>query len=100
MLHMDTSHADQAFNNAAEKPMLQTIKQAVLFNKRRCELVCPSDADGTEAVLVLSEDLTAVWEVRTDPATRFATCSCPVAMQQQACKHHVACPLTTCTCRA
>jgi hypothetical protein len=90
ILHMYTLHADQAFNNAAEKHMLQTIKQAVLFDKRRVELVCLSDADGTEAVHVRSEDLTAVRYVLTDPATRFAACSCPVATQQKPCKHQVA----------
>jgi hypothetical protein len=30
---MDTMHADQAFNNDAEKHMLQTIKRAILFDE-------------------------------------------------------------------
>jgi hypothetical protein len=70
--------------------MLHTIKQAVPFDKRRFELVCLSDADGTEAVHVLSEDLTAVQYVLKDPANRFAACSCPVATQHRPCKHQVA----------
>jgi hypothetical protein len=83
-------HADQAFNNAAEKHMLETIKRAVPLDERRFKLVCPSNADGVDAVHVLSKDLTAVQYVLTDPATRFATCSCPVATQHKACKHQVA----------
>jgi hypothetical protein len=39
---------------------------------------------------VLTEDLTAVRYMLTDPATRFAACSCPVATQQKPCKHQVA----------
>jgi hypothetical protein len=69
--------------------MIQIIRQAVPFDKRLLELVCPRDADGTDAVHVLSEDLTAVRYVLTDPASRFAACSFPVAMQQKPCKHQV-----------
>jgi hypothetical protein len=83
-------HADQAFNNAAEKHMLETIKRAVPLDERRFKLVCPSNADGVDAVHVLSKDLTAVQYVLTDPATRFAACICPVATQHKACKHQVA----------
>jgi hypothetical protein len=82
-------HADQAFNNAAEKDMLET-KRAVQFDERRFKLMCRSNADGVDAVHVLSKDLTAVQCVLTDPATRFAACSCPVATQHKACKHQVA----------
>jgi hypothetical protein len=52
--------------------------------------VCPSNADGVDDVLVLSKDLAAVQYVLTDPATRFAACSCAVATQHKACKHQVA----------
>jgi hypothetical protein len=83
-------HADQAFNIAAEKHMLEAIKRACTFDEEQFNLVCPSKANGAEAVHVLSEDLTAVQYVLTDPATRFAACSCPVAMQRKTCKHHVA----------
>jgi hypothetical protein len=55
--HKDTLHADQAFNNAAEKHMLETIKRAVPLDERRFKLVCPSNADGVDAVHVLSKDL-------------------------------------------
>jgi hypothetical protein len=88
--HMDTLHADQAFNNAAERHMLMTIKLAATVDNRRFELVCPCDADDAEAVHVLSEDLTAVQYVLIDPATRFASYSCPVAAQHKPCKHQVA----------
>jgi hypothetical protein len=70
--------------------MLETIKRAVPLDERRFKIVCPSNADGLDAVHVLSKDLTAVQYVLSDPATRFAACSCPVATQHKACKHQVA----------
>jgi hypothetical protein len=57
---------------------------------RAFKLVYPSHADGVDAVHVLSKDLMAVQYALTDPATRFAACTCPVATQHKACKHQVA----------
>jgi hypothetical protein len=82
-------HADQAFNRSAEKHMLDTLAKVAEVKACRFQAECIGP-DCVELVHVLSEDLEAVQYTMTSPASRFAACSCPVAVQHKPCKHQVA----------
>jgi hypothetical protein len=84
-----TVATDGSRNQAAEKHIMAVLPRAVAMDKRRLVSQQP-DMSNPKAVDVLDDSGTSIAYTLSEPASNFACCSCLMAKQRKACKHHVA----------
>jgi hypothetical protein len=82
-----TVATDGSRNQAAKKHIMAVLPRAVEMDNRRLVSHQP-DMANPKAIDVLDDSGTAY--TLSEPARKFACCSCLMAKQRKACKHHVA----------